>query len=585
MVDETTEGRQPVVIVELDQDFCQLEYGVAPCTAAIGTTGARKCFNTLASCQDDDNYDRGTLTLRFCTPQVEVPAEWNAIPSLRSTSTAPTRLNPGANERSSKPLGKRASITITLNDHPHTDFRVDPYVTERSYEPLERGTFWSKWLARNPYYQNRRIRVREGYLGQNLEDMRTRHYFIDSIDGPDGNARVKIKAKDVLKLADNERAQAPRGSQGELSADLNDTATSFVAAGAIDGEYPTGGGTIRVNDEVMTYSSGSWSAGEFTFSGVTRGTDNTEADEHDEGDTVQLCYRVTNEDCWIVAQELLEDYGNVPSEFIPISDWSTEGNQWLPQFTITSLVTEPTGVTDLLGEICEQCQFYIWWDERAQEVKLKALRPPSDIPTVINDDANVLEDSFSISTEPDERVSQVWLYYDQRVPTEDVDEESNYRRLRIRIDEEAERDREYGERRIKKLFARWIETDAQAVNLSTRILSRYRDNPRYAKVMMDAKDRAIWTGDIVDASVHNLVDLTGAIATTRFQVISAEEVQSGTRLEYEMLTFPFVGRFAFWMAEDAPPYDLATDEELRNGGWWARADGTMPDGADGWEWQ
>jgi hypothetical protein len=44
-------GRRPITIVEVDLDFCQNTYGLAPCTAAIGTTGTVKCFNTFKSCQ------------------------------------------------------------------------------------------------------------------------------------------------------------------------------------------------------------------------------------------------------------------------------------------------------------------------------------------------------------------------------------------------------------------------------------------------------------------------------------------------------------------------------------------------------
>lgn len=57
-------GREAITLVEIDQPLCRNVYGVAPCAAALGTTGTRKCFNTRVTCQDPDHYDvaaRGQL--------------------------------------------------------------------------------------------------------------------------------------------------------------------------------------------------------------------------------------------------------------------------------------------------------------------------------------------------------------------------------------------------------------------------------------------------------------------------------------------------------------------------------------------
>ena len=63
MTDHATEaaksGRIPVVFVELDMDICTHVYGTSPRTAAIGTTGTAKCYNTYATCQDKPHYTKG----------------------------------------------------------------------------------------------------------------------------------------------------------------------------------------------------------------------------------------------------------------------------------------------------------------------------------------------------------------------------------------------------------------------------------------------------------------------------------------------------------------------------------------------
>src|SRR5690625_2832044 len=106
--------REPITFVEIEQDFCNLTYGVAPCMAGIGVTGDTQCYNTLRTCQDADNYDRGTKKLLFSDAQP--PAGMYAVPSIRRIDTAPTVINPGGGGRRSGPLGQRASLSVTFQD-------------------------------------------------------------------------------------------------------------------------------------------------------------------------------------------------------------------------------------------------------------------------------------------------------------------------------------------------------------------------------------------------------------------------------------------------------------------------------------
>ena len=69
--------REPVQIVEIDIDFCTLTYGSSPCTASLGTTGVRKCYNSFNTCQAKSAFNKGTLTLRFVTPRTTLPKTSN----------------------------------------------------------------------------------------------------------------------------------------------------------------------------------------------------------------------------------------------------------------------------------------------------------------------------------------------------------------------------------------------------------------------------------------------------------------------------------------------------------------------------
>ena len=594
-MDERTPGREPLILVELDQDQCELIYGESPCTAVLGSTGFHKCYNTRRTCQDPENYDRGTLTLTFAEPRVNLPRDRNIIPLLVSVSTNPTKLNVGSADRDSLPLGQRASVDIRFKDAPYSDLLTDLYRDERisgdaqatgvGYNPSERGTFWSKWLARNPFYQNRRIRIREGYVGQPVEEMRTRHYFIDRIDGPDAAGNVRLRAKDVLKLADNDRAQWPRQSPGLLTADISAGASSFSVVNATVADYDPfgdGSGTVRIGDEIINWNSISTSGETVVFSGLTRGVERSDADSHDEEDGVQRCQRYSNANIVEVVRELLVTAGNVPSEFIPFSDWEEERNLWQQGFNVSVLLTEPYGVTELLGELTEQALFYIWWDERDQEIKYRAVRPVDplrdNVPPLITDEANVLAGTFDAQQFPEQRASQVWVLYRQIDPTEDVDEQTNYRRIRIRADANAESPNQYGEQRIRRVFARWLQADAQVLTVGTRILARYRDNPINYKLQLDAKDRGIRTGDIVDLRTRQTQDFTGAEQVIRCQVIRANEIEPGHKQEYTLQRFEFSTdeRFGFFMSEGAPVYNDANETERETGAFFA----DTPEGFD-----
>jgi hypothetical protein len=581
-LNELTVGREPLILVQIDQDFCSLSYGVAPCTA----DGENKCFNTRKTCQDPENYDRSTLTLTFAEKRSNLPRGVNLIPSLVSVTTAPSTINPTNANRNVAPLGQRAVATLTFEDHPHSDLLVDKYVAERAYDPLKKSTFWAKWLARNPYYQNRELRIYEGYTGQDIGDMRVRHYLIDSVQGPDASGRVRVVAKDPLNLADRERSQVPEASQGLLVDDIDASVTQIDIAEAELTDYDAAG-TVRVGDELMTYTTRAQVGNLVRLSGITRGSDGTVAQDHRINANVQKCIRYTNANSWDVIYDLLTTYAKIPASFIDKDAWDEEGQEFLIGFEVSALLSRPTGVASVLNEIFDQVLAYIWWDEREQLIKFRSIRSIANAGR-INDQANILADTFNLSTDPRQRFSQIWIYYNQRDKSLPIDVESNYDQLRIRADLEVESEDLYGETRIRKVFARWIQSDAQAIILSTRLLDLSLDNPKKLRIRLDAKDRFFWTADVLAVQHRNLVDQFGDPVSERYQILSAEEVEPGEVVEYELQNFAIrVARVGFYTEADALNYDQYTEEQIEEQrlSFYSDEDGLMPDETSGWEYQ
>ena len=473
------------------------------------------------------------------------------IPSLVSVSTSPTKVNLAGSNPDAQGLGNRALCSLTFQDHPHTDRVVDPYVDGRTFDPYERGSFWTKWMARNKYRTGIKIRIYEGYAGEVFGRMTVREYLLEKVTGPNSQGRVTITGKDILAQAEERKAQAPTASPGELWQDIEADDTSLTVTNAVASDYPSSG-TVRIGDELITYSSTSVSNDRIVFAVSQRGADGTTADGHSAEAQVQACKRYAAQPVNTIIADLLSKHAGIPLQFLDLDAWESEISRYLPEYLLSSLITEPTPVADLISEIQEQAGAYIWWDEREQLVKMKAIRGIDSDPNVITEVSNILEGSMSLEELPRQRVSQVWFYYDQRDPTQSVDEEANYRSAYIRADLQSEA--AYGQPSIRKIYSRWIESSPLAQATAARIGARYVDTPRQATFQMDAKDRDYGIGDVLEIDHFLDVDQYGENTRHRWTVVSWEEVQPGEVVQLLCEDTTLYGRIYFIQSDSEGDY-------------------------------
>ena len=503
-------SREHIYVIEIDGDYCSLEFGVSPCTAT--GTGDAKCFNTLASCQDPENYATSVKTYRFCSMVSPHPVGLDAIPSLQSVSVSPAKIDIAGG------LGVRSSVSLSFNDHPSSDIGIDKYVDGRTYIASERGSYWTKWRARNPFYQGLPVRVLSGYLNDDGSyseaNMQARHYVVETVNVSGG--RCSITGKDPLKLADNNRAQAPKASTGTLAAALTNIATTATLepSGVGDLEYPASG-FVRIGAEVMA----------FTRSGdtltLTRGQYNTAAVAHSADASVQLCLEY-NDQLNDIVYDLLVNYADVDAGFIPTAEWQSEIDDFQSGL-LQTLITEPVGVQALLKELGEQAPHSLYWDERTQKIKLTCVKPPPIDADVIDEDGNILADSLRIKDELNMRVNTVFVYFGQIDPTRKLDEVNNYAQTYVRVDTDTIE--KYGSNKIKTIYSRWINNNnkAAALVLAAKIGRRFGFTPRSITFELDAKDSSVWAGQSVDILHHEITDFTGAAEQTTFQIVSVAE--------------------------------------------------------------
>lgn len=566
-------ARIPVQVVEIDQPTCANVYGVSPCTAS----GSEKCYNTLKTCQDAGNYDGSAITtLTFCNKDAHFGG--NIIPSVQSTKTQPTTINVGSRSYTMKPLGKRGSCDVALKDHPYSDNLTDPYLNDRNFKPLERGTFWSKWLARNPYYEGMELRIKEGYSDESIASMQTQHYVIDTISF-DSNDNVRISGLDRLIATDNDKAQVPELSSGRLLNAITETQDSITITGGTLAEYTKyNTNKIRIGSETISYLVITQEAdGDLTFTGCERGIGLDEAATHSEKSNVQACIEWSNVKPYEIAYELLNVHAGVPAS--KIGDFTTDGEIWHDGFFVSRLITKPTGISTLLGELSEQASFYVWHDAREDLIKFRVIKPRLGVTPIITEAKNVIQNTISASPVPALRASEVWVSY---LPFSSVDDSKKLEKYdqTLAVIDELFDSRGYN-RKVLNIYSHWITSSSDAQLLAFRLLERYKNPPVFVKFKLDVKDRWLGVGDIFDLEYRGLVDFSGLPKLTRYQVISIHESVPGEVIDVEAQSFEFEDdyRFGGWMAESANDYATATEQEKISGCFWGAEDGTV-DGTD-----
>lgn len=464
-----SEPNYALEFIEIDVDRCSLTYGTAPCTASIPTTGDIKCFNGLGTCQDRANFANVPVTLRFAKDATYRPLEIEVeAASIESISYSPAVISLGED------MGQRSSLTVTFKDHRHSDTGAggDKYLADRDYNPFEQGTYWGKFRTRNPFQRGRSIRWIQGLLGEEIADMETRHFIIESFDFDALNGKFTITAKDTLKLADGDRAQAPLLSPGFLSANITSSATSATLSPAGIGatDYPASGYLNIGGKEIVSFTRSS-----DTLT-ITRAQFNTEAVAHNSGDRLQLCLHYNAEDPATVIADLFENFASIDAAYIPTVDWLAETEAFYRR-VVTALIAEPTPVKTLVSELIQQCGLAIWWDDVGEEIRLQVLRAISTTAETFNE-SNTVDGTLQAREQPGKRISQVWCYFGILNPLKGVSDPDNFRSTAIRVDLDSEEDAGLA---IKKIFSRWIPFGGLTIadRVTAIQLGRFSTAPRH----------------------------------------------------------------------------------------------------------
>ncbi len=539
----TPTGAAPILYHGRDIDSFGTNHGTGGAMALSGAAPtetvpatARKCFNSLGTCADRDSFDDVPTTMRFARPSdYLVEAGIDIIEaSITDIEYSPAIISLGEG------LGQRASLRVTLRDHPFEDTgdAFDKYPESRDYWPYGRGTFWGKNRARNPYLRGRPIRKIEGLLGEALGDMETRHLVVESFEGPSLAGRFTLVSKDPLKFAAGDRAQAPLLNTGKLVAgiDADDMSATLTPTGIGDEEYAASGWMNIGGKEVIG----------FTRSGdvltiTSRHAFGTTAVSHEAGDKCQQCLYVQAEDPADIAYLLFTGYTQTPASYITLADWQAETAAYYRRVN-TALIVEPTSVEKLLSELIEQVGLAIWWDDKAQKIRLQVLRAISTDAETFDarnapGEANVEEMTLEVREQPRKRISRVQTFFGLKSPFEPLDEPWSYRSSALTPDLDGE---DNDGKSIKTIYSRWIPFGGltAAARVNQILLGRYQRAPRHFSFKLSARgDETPELGEGCRIIGLPMQDATGDYENVPAQIIRLNRKADRWEIEAEEMRF------------------------------------------------
>ncbi len=578
-----------VQAIELRQKRCSLRFGIGACEAV----GEPKCFQTYETCKFRSAYNQsGQLSWYFHRAGDPVPPTAAlpdpnfvyppSIPILRSVRTEPTRINLGAVREGESPFGLRGTISVTLDDFEFRNQFGDFYSDERTVQG-SLGRLLLAWLGEA-------VPQLELYLytgtdaDASLADMSIRRYDVTNISPPNGGS-WSITAIDPLARAERRKAQFPPATDLRIQSDLDVSTTDISVSGLeTDVNKPMGNDGFfygRLGSEIIRYSGYTGSAGIWQLTDVVRGVLGSTADEHSVDDGLQRCGHYESIQYWEMVYDLLTNHTTIPASLIPFADWTAEGESWLSTLAGTGTFTEPRAVSEVCAEAMRDGMFSIWWDERAQEIPLLALRQPSSPPETLTERNAIV--ASSVKRTPDDRRTRVTIYYDRRDPTEGLEESRNYRQQRIRIDLEAEGE-DFADGTVRNLiwYSPLLRTDLNAILVQASFLLRYRDTPRYLELTLAEKDSGLAVGDVIFVESYDVLDTLGNPIKEPWQIIEWEEQEPGFSYRIMCQSFILFERPGFIMENTAPDFGDATEAEKENACYITENDGTMPDGSAGY---
>ena len=595
-------------LYQVDLRYIATTAAVYPVNPAASGTGTSECFNTYPTCQDRINYSRITKTIRFSNIRLDglqLAGQAATMPCVVGVSLAPAELTPRDG------LGVRAECTVELSDMRHNDVGFDPYLRTRrgGADWQSKSTFARRFLARNANIENRPMRIITGFVDSSgvmdLGSFVTRHYFIQGVSWPNSRGIWTITGKDPLRLADADRSVWPQRARIKVTQNYVATDTMIIVEDAdqrLASDFADGQVWIRIGKEILQMTS--------VVSNVPSGTASVTvnratipsfypapqlniADDIEADSAVIPCYLFEDETLPDVMYKLLNEGCGLASSYLPIADWNQAmADAGRAGLRLSRLIPESTPVKELITEI-SQLNVNVWFDERANEIKVRPiLVNPTSLATW-NDRANFVVDSVEMAAGSRTRISDAWCYYAHQWPLADIAKLESFNGVEGFADEESAIPELFGSAAIQETRSTWLPLSqgAEAVQMVMNVVLRYRYGKTSMSFRVDPKDRLPWTGDAVTIFTSMVVGANGKPTPITFFITAAQEEWSpdGLHLAYTGeaqvtgILAPEVREGAI-TSDTQADYELSTQSERESNCYICGASGQFSDGTPAFTW-
>lgn len=540
-------SRTPITMVQIAADYCSRTFGTSPCLA----TGT-KCYNTRMTCVYTTAYSSTTKVYRFTSHDVPVPWGSGERPYMISVKLMPTEMT------EVRSLVTRA--TIELADEPDSDIGIDPYVSSRS---SVQGTYWKKWLARNPNFKGRPLQILEGFTGLTSGEFTSKFSgTIQSIEF--GNNKVIIEAADLN--ADLSDTYWPVKVDVKLTFDLSTSDSYLHVTNA--SQLAAAPGYVRIDDEVIKYTTRDTTANFVT--GLTRGAFGTVNVAHTAGRKVTRVGYLAEDYTSNQIIFLLLDVGlSASTQFnaaVLSFIWSTP-NFVPPKHPL--IVVEPRKVSELLAELCELAELHYWIGE-GSIIDFKRKLPNEPARTFskhFTDQGNIVDGSVVVDTNDEKRITRLYFWWDHDC-IHAINERTSFNRGDIIVDAEAELI--YGEATARDMYSQVMRyavtyTDVEThimrvVNLLSRILAWNVKARAEIDFQVELKDSTVTTGDYVTISTNQVQGIDGVGLSQAQGIVVRRERGKGNLIDLRVRLLP-TRKFAYIAPDASPDWSSADGDD------------------------
>ena len=512
------------------------------------------CYG-LTNCSAKNNYVKD-LDLVFRFPSVNLELGEKYYHGMQSEKPSSPSVKP------SESMGSRGKTSISILDGLDPDTYA-PYPNSRT----NNGTLWTKLIARNPYFEGRKVTVYDGFdvVPLNLDNFQKREYLIDDLQLDSG--KVSIKCVDPLILTEDKKSKAPIVTPISLATEIIDASTEFDYRENVDFFFgPIGTQLyVRIDSEVILCEV----AAEKKLTIITRAV-KTDKKDHEIASTVQYVLYYEKQNVVAIIEDLLKNFTTIDDSFLDdYTDIKTKTSTVL----LTAFISKSETVSKLIDELVRIGLLTMWFNPTRSKVEIKLSNDPSIEPISITEDDNIGHDTYKESRKPDDQITRSAIAYAPNDITKTSGEENFSVVLRAgNID--IELDQNKGEvNEPKVFFCRWLQDPVDidefiiATSMIDNEVNRNVNLPVDVEFDLDLKDvGAVQGGNLDLASVISLstsrrVGIDGNPITRNFQVVNITNKDNAKRkikakLYQQLITGVDVD---FTITENQENYVLADD--------------------------